>query len=201
MDSTINVRKTTLAVARHASTEISGVTRLLIGSAEPERMSDKDVTSFLTIVRDCQERGSDKIPLTTQLEAMDRVSRNKLACSFLQAPGDCLKRRIQRIVTQTPNQTTEVTRALAREVRLVEQETQQILLANIQISIGLKMAVRSLALTDKEKATSNQVIRSLDASRNSAIEKINMSLVAANHILVNAGAPGSAAIAKALLGK
>ena len=201
MGTNMKERKTAATVSRHASTALSGVTRLLIGSAEPERMSDKEVISFLTIVRDYQERGSDKIPPTAQLEAMDRVSRNNLATSFLQAPGECLARRIQRILSQTPSQTKELSRALAREVRLVEQETQQILLANIQISMGLQLAVSSLTLTDNEKTKAAQIVQSLNSSRNSAIEQINKSLVAANHVLIKSDAAGPAAMAKTLLGK
>lgn len=180
---------------------LSATTRLLLGVTQPERESEEAVLEFLTIVRDANESGSNATRNLTLATGLPRQQLNKLASRFLYPSAEILQLRVDRILTQHPEQRMEVARAFAADIRSAQEEDQQILSANQQLSRSLAEAIRTMNIDPAERDRLRAAIRQLDATRGLAVREINSALREANLALVESGAAGPSRIAKVLLGK
>jgi hypothetical protein len=179
---------------------LSACTRLLLGVTVPERESEAAVLEFIAKVRAGAEPGSNA---TRNLKASTGLSRQKLDLltqRFIHPPAETLQLRVDDIVARKPEHRKEVANQLAVDVRAVQEETQQIVRANMQLARALTEVVMVMAVDDVERQRIGAAIRQFEATRCFAVQEINAVLPLADRALAENGAAGSSFIARALMG-
>ena len=176
---------------------LSPVVRLLLGVTQPDREPEAAVLAFLQTVRELNEFG---VKTARDVTGLSRARLNQIARRFLSPSAEALQLRIDAILAKEPGLRAAVTRALAADIRAVQEEDQQLLRANQQLSQSLAEALKTLAIDDQEKARLRATIKQLDATRGLAVREINAALKFADAALVHNGAAGPAKMAQTLVG-
>jgi hypothetical protein len=180
---------------------LSGFERLLLGVTQPERENETTVSAFLDAVRTAKEPGSTAIQNISTSTGMQRGQLNFLARRFLYPPAEILQLRVNDIVKRSSDLKVEITKVLAADIRAVQEENQQVIHANQQLSRSLLDAVHDMKIEGEERKRIESTVKQLDATRGMAIREINKALNIANDALIESGAAGPSTVSKNLVNK